>query len=51
VDKHSEHPKQYEAPAVKVVGSFYGLTGQIDKNFNSSDGFTFMGTAIGNSSP
>lgn len=50
MDKRSEHPK-YEAPAVKVVGSFYGLTNQIDKNFNSSDGFTFMGIAIGNASP
>jgi hypothetical protein len=50
VDKHSEHPK-YEAPALKVVGSFYGLTGQIDKRFNAADGLTFMGTPIGNASP
>ncbi len=48
MDKRTE---QYEAPAVKVVGSFYGLTGTIDKKLNSSDGFTFMGISIGNASP
>lgn len=48
MDKRTE---QYEAPTVKVVGSFYGLTGQIDKRFNASDGLSFMGTPIGNASP
>lgn len=46
-----QQTEQYEAPAVKVVGSFYGLTGQIDKKFNASDGLAFMGTPIGNASP
>jgi hypothetical protein len=41
----------YEAPIVKVVGSVYGLTQQIDKRFNASDGLTFMGIPIGNASP
>jgi hypothetical protein len=51
VDKHSKDPKEYEAPAVKIIGSVYGLTGQIDKRFNATDGLTFMGTPIGNASP
>jgi hypothetical protein len=51
MDKQPEQPKQYEAPEVKVVGSVYSLTLQIDKNFQSSDGLTFMGTSIGNASP
>jgi hypothetical protein len=47
-----EKKKNYEAPVVKVVGSVYGLTQMpIDKNFQSSDGLTFMGTPIGNASP
>jgi hypothetical protein len=51
MDKHTEGPENYEAPAVKVVGSIYGLTGTVDKKFNATDGLTFMGTPIGNASP
>ncbi len=43
--------RKYEAPELKVVGSVYGLTLQIDKKFNATDGLTFMGIPIGNSSP
>jgi hypothetical protein len=43
--------KQYEAPTLKIVGSVYGLTLTRDKRFNATDGLTFMGTPIGNSSP
>lgn len=49
----SDTPKRdetYEAPAVKVIGSVHTLTGTL-KQFNSSDGLTFMGTSIGNASP
>ena len=51
MDRHTDDSKQYEAPAVKVVGSVYGLTLQIDKKYASTDGYTFMGIAIGNASP
>jgi hypothetical protein len=43
--------REYEAPELKVVGSVYGLTLQIDKKFNATDGLTFMGIPIGNASP
>ena len=42
---------EYEAPTVEVVGSVYDVTGDINKQFNSSDGLTFMGIPIGNASP
>jgi hypothetical protein len=51
MDKQFEQPREYEAPAVRIVGSVYGLTGTIDKKFNATDGLTFMGTPIGNASP
>lgn len=52
MDKHLEQqPKHYEAPAVRIVGSVYGLTLMPDKKFNATDGLTFMGTPIGNNSP
>ena len=41
---------QYEAPALKVVGSVGALTLQ-DKKFGPTDGFTLMGVAITNNSP
>jgi hypothetical protein len=51
MDKRMGDSKHYEAPVLKVVGSVYGLTLQIDKKYASTDGLTFMGTPIGNASP
>ena len=50
MDNRTEQ-REYEAPELKIVGSVYGLTLQIDKKFNASDGLTFMGISIGNASP
>ena len=41
---------EYEAPVLRVLGSLHSLTQQ-DKMYGSSDGFTFMGTSITNTSP
>jgi hypothetical protein len=41
----------YEAPALTVLGTFHELTELQDKKYASTDGFTFMGTPIGNASP
>ena len=41
----------YEAPKLEVIGAVAALTATIDKNFDSTDGLTFMGTPIGNASP
>jgi hypothetical protein len=37
----------YEAPTITLIGSVHELTQQgCDKKLGSSDGFTFMGSAI-----
>lgn len=40
----------YEAPALRIVGSLHATTLQ-DKKYGESDGFTFMGDPITNASP
>jgi hypothetical protein len=50
MDKRTDE-REYAAPELKIVGSVYGLTLQIDKKFNATDGLTFMGIPIGNASP
>ncbi|HEV3477913.1 MAG TPA: lasso RiPP family leader peptide-containing protein [Gaiellaceae bacterium] len=39
----------YEAPTVRVVGSVHELT-QVDKKYGPTDGYTFQGVSITNSS-
>jgi hypothetical protein len=39
----------YQAPTLTVVGSVHQLT-QVDKKYGPTDGNTFMGVAITNSS-
>jgi len=41
--------KQYETPEILELGTVQELTLQ-DKDFSGDDGFTFMGTIIGNAS-
>jgi hypothetical protein len=36
----------YQAPSLRVLGSVAELTQGCDKQFNGSDGFTFMGQPI-----
>jgi hypothetical protein len=44
--------RPYEAPAVRVLGTLHSLTEQtIDKKLGPTDGYTFMGQGITNSSP
>jgi hypothetical protein len=43
----STQPKPYTTPKLVVIGSMTKLTTVI-KQFDSSDGLTFMGTSIGN---
>ena len=50
MDRSPEH-KQYEAPALTVLGSVHSLTQTQDKKLGGSDGFTFMGQGISNASP
>ena len=45
----SAQPKPYTTPKLVVIGSMTQLTTVI-KQFNSSDGLTYMGTSIGNAS-
>jgi hypothetical protein len=40
----------YEAPELTVIGSISELTLGTDKKYGDSDGFTFMGVPITNSS-
>jgi hypothetical protein len=40
----------YEAPALTVLGKVERLTETQDKKYGASDGFTFMGVSITNSS-
>ena len=40
----------YEAPGLTVLGSVSQLTLVQDKKYGDSDGFTFMGVSITNSS-
>lgn len=42
-------PEPYAAPKLVLIGPVTHLT-KVIKQFNSSDGLTFMGTAIGNAS-
>jgi hypothetical protein len=42
-------PQQYSAPTLVVIGPVSKLT-MVIKQFNSSDGLTYMGTSIGNAS-
>jgi hypothetical protein len=39
----------YQAPVLQVLGSLHSMTLQ-DKQYGSSDGFTFMGATITNAS-
>jgi hypothetical protein len=41
---------RYDAPKLVVIGSVRDLTLTQDKKFGASDGFTFMGIPISNSS-
>jgi hypothetical protein len=41
----------YEPPAIRALGSVHGLTLMPDKQYGSSDGYTFMGVSITNASP
>ena len=41
---------EYQAPVLHVLGSLHSLTLQ-DKTLGKSDGFTFQGAPIMNSSP
>jgi hypothetical protein len=41
----------YEPPTLLEFGTVHALTQTTDKTWGSSDGFTFMGVAITNSSP
>lgn len=44
--------REYEAPAVKVLGTLHSLTEMpIDKTYGPTDGYTFMGQGITNASP
>jgi hypothetical protein len=40
----------YEAPSLTMLGSVARLTLDQDKKYGESDGFTFMGVSITNSS-
>ena len=40
----------YQAPVLRVLGSLHSMTLQ-DKQYGATDGFTFMGVAITNTSP
>ncbi len=42
--------KAYTPPALTVLGSLHALT-LVDKMYGKSDGFTFMGDDITNTSP
>jgi hypothetical protein len=44
--------REYEAPALRLLGSVAALTQQtVDKKLGPTDGFTFMGAPIANASP
>jgi hypothetical protein len=45
-----EARKSYQPPALVALGPVSKLTATIVKQFGSSDGFTYMGTPIGNAS-
>jgi hypothetical protein len=42
--------KQYEPPAITVLGTVHTLTQLQDKKYGKSDGFLFMGNSIMNAS-
>ena len=42
----AKHAVAYEPPALRVLGSVQQLTQYCDKQYGSSDGFTFQGQAI-----
>jgi hypothetical protein len=46
----TKQPEKYSPPKLLVIGSLAALTQTQYKQFNSSDGFTFMGSPIGNAS-
>lgn len=39
-------PPRYESPALSVLGTLHELTLGCDKEYGSSDGFTFLGADI-----
>jgi hypothetical protein len=47
---HSPVSKEYEAPALTLLGSVHSLTLGGDKKYGGSDGYTFMGVPIMNAS-
>jgi hypothetical protein len=40
----------YEPPSIRVLGSVHALTQTQNKNFGPTDGFTFQGSPIANTS-
>jgi hypothetical protein len=48
---HTPASREYEAPALTLLGSVHALTQVQDKKYGGSDGFTFMGVPISNASP
>lgn len=49
-DSKSIAKGDYQAPVLQVLGSLHSLT-LVDKTFGKSDGFTFQGVPIANTSP
>ncbi len=47
--REAPSPTAYQAPILRVVGSVHDLT-QIDKKYGPTDGYTFQGVSITNSS-
>lgn len=41
---------EYEPPAVREIGRVHELTMLQDKDYGATDGFSFQGQSIGNSS-
>jgi hypothetical protein len=46
MDGDAQRREPYEPPALRVLGSVQELTQGCDKQYGSSDGFTFNGQSI-----